>query len=204
MSDHHVDIIGQGPETRYKLSGAFHTGEPCQPIKDESGKMWGVTKPRRLVHIHSLGGEGEFFQAVSEQGRLLATRCANAGCPGRGTVYLPFRMHCPDCLARMETVDVTDWAVKGAKVYTFIKTERSGAFNTLPKPIRFVDVEIPGIATILKGYMVGPGDPAIGLRVVPVFRTKAPTYTIKDLAWVVEGTAAKDLPEGFAFAGKAR
>jgi hypothetical protein len=42
------------------------------------------------------------------------------------------------------------------------------------------------------------GDPAIDVRVVPIFRTLDPTYTICDLSWVVEGTGKEDLPEGFS------
>jgi hypothetical protein len=43
------------------------------------------------------------------------------------------------------------------------------------------------------------GEPAIGDRVVPIFATKSPTYTILDLAWVPEGTPESDLREGFSF-----
>jgi len=200
-ADHNVTIVGTYPHG-YKFRGEFHTGEPSRPIKDEHGTMVGVTKPRRLVHVHSLGGEAPFFQGISENGRLLATVCRTPGCPGSGSIYLPFRIHCPDCLARMQVLDVTDKAIATAKVYTFIVTSRTGAFNTLETPIRFVDIQFPFACTFLKGYMVGAGAPAIGLRVVPVFRTEAPTYTIKDLAWVVEGTTAKDLPKGFAFASR--
>jgi hypothetical protein len=49
------------------------------------------------------------------------------------------------------------------------------------------------------GYMLR-GEPAIGDRVVPIFATEAPTYTILDLAWVPEGTSQSDLPKGFSFA----
>ena len=96
----------------------------------------------------------------------------------------------------MEVIDVTQRAIENATIYTFIKTNRTGAFNTLEKPIRFIDIEIPGISTFLKGYMVGPGDPSIGLRVIPVFR-KEPTYTIKDLAWIVADIPDSELPDGW-------
>jgi hypothetical protein len=39
----------------------------------------------------------------------------------------------------------------------------------------------------------------MGMKVRPVFRTKNPTYTITDLAFVSVETAEKDLPEGFTF-----
>jgi len=186
---------------RYVPKGAFHQIEAGTPIHDESGTLCGVTKPRNMTYMHSYGGEAPFFQAVSEKARLLATRCDNPACAGKGTMYLPFRVYCPDCLAKMTVVDVTDVVNKVATIYTYIVTERSGAFNTLEKPIRFVDVAFPGTAfgTLLKGYMVGPGQPAIGKRVVPVFRTGAPAYNIQDLAWALEGTTADQLPKGFTF-----
>lgn len=186
---------------RYVPEGAFHQIEAGTPIRKEGGELAGVTKPRNMTYIHSYGGEAPFFQAVSEKARLLATRCDNPACAGKGTIYLPYRVHCPDCLAKMTTVDVTAIANEVATIYTYIVTERSGAFNTLEKPIRFVDIAFPGagIGTLLKGYLVGPGTPAFGLRVKPVFRTGAPSYTIQDLAWALEGTTADQLPKGFTF-----
>lgn len=187
---------------RYVPEGAFHQIEAGTPIRDEAGVLKGVTKPRNMTYIHSYGGEAPFFEAIAEKARLLATRCDNPDCPGKGTLYLPFRIACPDCLAKMTIVDVTAVANEVARIYTFIVTERSGAFNTLEKPIRFVDVEFPGagFGTLLKGYLVGPGQPAIGLRVRPVFRTGKPSYTIQDLAWALETTRPDQLPPGFTFA----
>ena len=62
-----------------------------------------------------------------------------------------------------------------------------------------INIEFEGVCTILMSYLLR-GEPAIGVRVVPIFATEAPTYTILDLAWVLEGTDRKDLPEGFTFA----
>jgi hypothetical protein len=76
--------------------------------------------------------------------------------------------------------------------------ERSGAFNTLEKPLKFINLEFKGVATILMSYL-SVGEPAIGKRVVPIFRTLAPTYTITDLSWVPAGTPEELLPEGFTF-----
>lgn len=183
---------------RYKIEGEFHKATQGTPFFDEEGVLCGYTTPRDMTYIHSLGGEGKFFQSLTK-GMLFATRCDNPDCEQKGTMYLPFRIHCPDCLVKMTPVDVTDVANKGAKIHTFIITERSGAFNPLPKPIRFIDVEFPGIATFLKGYMSGPGEPDFGMRIVPIFNTKKSTYSILDLSWVKEGTKAEDLPDGFTF-----
>lgn len=188
---------------RYVPEGAFHQIEPGTPIRAEGGALAGVTKPRNMTYIHSYGGEAPFFAGIAEQAKLLGTRCDTPGCPGRGVIWMPFRIHCPDCLGRNVIVDMTAPANEIATVYTYIVTERSGAFNTLEKPIRFVDVAFPGTAvgTMLKGYMVGPGQPSIGARVRPVFRTGNPSYTIQDLAWALADTPPSLLPAGFTFGG---
>ncbi|HUT53497.1 MAG TPA: hypothetical protein VM658_08910 [bacterium] len=181
----------------YRIKGEFSTIEPNTPIRREDGKLCGVTNPRRVVHIHSYGGEAPFFAGLAE-GKLIGTRCVNQDCASQGTMYLPFRIHCPECLAKMKPVDLTRKARNTAKIYSYIVTSRTGAFNALDVPIRFIDVEVQGVATIIKSYQL-IGEPAIGARVVPIFRTKNPTYTITDLAWVAKGTPPAKLPKGFTF-----
>jgi uncharacterized protein len=178
----------------YRIKGEFSVIVPNTPIRREDGKLCGVTNPRTLVHMHSYGAEAPFFAGLAE-GKLLGTQCVNKKCEFTGSVYFPFRICCPDCLAKMKIVDLTDKARKTAKIYSYIVTSRTGAFNTLDTPIRFIDVELKGVATILKSYQL-VGEPAIGQRVVPVFR-KVPTFTITDLAWVEAGT--KTAPKGFKF-----
>jgi uncharacterized OB-fold protein len=169
------------------------------PIRDEDNgwRLLGVTNPREMTYIHTYGGEAPFFEGLSE-GKIFGTRCDNEDCDFTGTRYVPFRIHCPDCLARNTVVDVTEVCRESATIHTFMVCERSGAFNTLDTPIRFINVEFEGVATILMSYL-SVGEPEIGMRVVPIFRTLDPTYTITDLSWVPEGTSAKDLPRGFQF-----
>lgn len=184
---------------KYRISGDFHQIVQSTPIRDEdhNWNLIGVTKPRTLTHIHSYGGEAQFFEALA-QGRLLATRCDNPACECTGSLYLPFRIHCPDCLAKNTVVDFTDTARASARIHTFMICERSGAFNTLEKPIKFINLEFDGTCTILMSYLVA-GEPEMGKRVVPVFRKRNPTYTITDLAWVESGTAQSRLPQDFDF-----
>lgn len=182
---------------RYKPEGTFHYPSPNTPILNEDGKLMGVTNPRDMTHIHAYGGEAVFFESLSK-GRLMASRCDNPECETHGSIYMPFRIHCPDCLMRNTQVDITDKAKKAAKVHTFMITERTGAFNTLPKPIKFVNVEFEEVVTILMGSL-SVGEPKVGMRVVPIFNTKSPTYTILDLSWVPEGTPESGLPENFTF-----
>lgn len=183
-------------ENRYKFSGDFHAIEPNTPIwKGE--KLCGVTNPRDMTYVHSYGGEYIFFKGLSE-GRLIASRCDNPECETKGSIYMPFRIHCPDCLAKNTPVDITDKAKETSKVHTFMICERSGAFNTLDTPVKFINIEFDGVVTILMSYL-SAGEPEIGMKVTPIFRTKNPTYTITDLSWVPVGTPEDKLPEGFTF-----
>jgi uncharacterized protein len=184
---------------QYKIKGDFHELIPNTPIRDmdNGNKLLGVTNPRMLVHMHSYGGEAVFFESLS-QGKLMAARCDNPKCEYKGSIWQPFRTICPDCLRKMTVIDMTDTAKKTAKIHTFMVCERSGAFNTLDKPIKFINIEFDGVATILMSYLA-VGEPKMGLRVVPIFKKTDPTYTILDLAWVPEGTKAGALPFGFSF-----
>ena len=184
---------------QYKLKGAFHHLTPNTPIRnaDDGWKLLGVTNPRNMTFIHSYGGEAIFFESLS-QGKLLATRCDNKVCDSKGTIYIPFRIHCPDCLGKNAVIDLTDIAKKTTRIHTFMVCERSGAFNALDKPIKFINIEFDGVATILMSYL-SLGDPAFGMKVIPIFKTSGPTFTILDLSWVPKGTKKNQLPEGFSF-----
>jgi uncharacterized OB-fold protein len=186
-------------DDKYRPRGEFHRIEPNTPIRDadQGWRLLGVTNPREMVYIHSYGGEAPFFEGLS-RGRLLATRCDNGECDLHGTVFQPFRIHCPECLGRNAVLDMTDLARGTATIHTFMVCERSGAFNVLETPIKFVNIEFEGVATILMSYL-SVGEPEIGMRVLPIFRTTDPTYTILDLSWVPEGTPESALPQGFAF-----
>ncbi|TFG28353.1 MAG: hypothetical protein EU532_05425 [Promethearchaeota archaeon] len=190
-----VDIVNG----RYKPRGKFHIVEANQPIfNKDTGKLAGVTNPRDMTYIHSYGGEAIFFESLGK-GKLMATRCDNDKCEAKGSIFEPFRIYCPDCLRKATVVDITEKARKTAKIHSFIITHRSGAFNTLPLPIKFINVEFDEeVVTILMSVLV-VGEPEIGKRVVPIFRTKDPTYTIMDLMFVLEGTPESDLPEFFTF-----
>lgn len=184
---------------QYRIKGDFHHVTPNTPIRseDENWRLVGVTNPREMIYIHTYGGEAVFFENLGK-GKIHGTRCDNPKCETLGSIYLPFRIHCPDCLGRNTVVDLTDVCRKTATVHTFMACERSGAFNTLDKPIQFINIEFKDVVTILMSYLV-IGEPKIGMRVIPIFRTVAPTYTITDLAWVPENTPANLLPEGFTF-----
>jgi uncharacterized OB-fold protein len=196
-----MSIFGtvQVKDNKYKIKGDFHHITPNTPIRnaDEGWRLIGVTNPREMIYIHAYGGEAPFFESLA-QGRLMATRCDNPKCDMKGTIYQPFRIHCIDCLGKNTPFDMTDLAKKTAVIHTFMVCERSGAFNVLDKPIKFINVEFEGVPTILMSYL-SIGEPKIGMRVVPIFRKHAPTYTIMDLSWVPKGIQEKDLPQGFSY-----
>jgi len=182
---------------RYRPNGNFHYIYPNTPIYSDSGELMGVTNPRDITHIHTYGGEAHFFSSLKD-GQLWGTRCDNPACEHTGTVNLPYKTYCPDCLKKATPVNLTAVANSTAKVHTFMVTERTGAFNTLEKPVRFINIEFDGVATILMGYL-SIGEPKIGMRVVPIFRMLDPTFTILDLSWVPEETPSENLPSGFSF-----
>ena len=186
-------------DNKYKPKGSFHHLTPNTPIRDADNdwKLLGITNPRDMTYMHSYGGEAVFFESLS-QGRLMATRCDSEGCGLKGSIYMPFRIHCPDCLGKNTVIDLTETAKQTARIHTFMVCERSDAFNLLDKPIKFINIEFDGVATILMSYL-SVGDPELGVKVVPIFKTAEPTFTILDLSWVVEGTTKDELPQGFSF-----
>ncbi|MFW9865915.1 MAG: Zn-ribbon domain-containing OB-fold protein [Candidatus Thorarchaeota archaeon] len=184
---------------RYKPRGVFHIPEKNQPIfNKDTGKLAGITNPRDMTYIHSYGDEAIFFDSLGK-GNLMASRCDNDKCETKGSIYEPFRIYCPDCLKKTTPIDITDKARKSAKIHSFIVTHRSGAFNTLPKPIKFINVEFDEKVVTILMSVLAIGEPEIGKKVIPIFRTKTPTYTIMDLMFVLEGTSESELPEGFSF-----
>ena len=191
----YVEIING----RYKPRGIFHIPEANQPIfNKDTDKLAGVTNPRDMTYIHSYGGEAIFFESLGK-GKLIASRCDNQNCETKGSIYEPFRIYCPDCLKRNTPIDITDKARKYSKIHSFIVTHRAGAFNTLPLPIKFVNVEFDEEVVTILMSVLAVGEPEIGKKIIPIFRTKSPTYTIMDLMFVPEGTPESELPEGFTF-----
>jgi uncharacterized protein len=138
-----------------------------------------IEKPRSPVHIHTYGGETPFFKGLSE-GKLLGSKCTNGKCDAsKDDAFLPPRVYCPDCLEKMEWVDVAN---QSAKIYTHITVQYPGAFNKLTLPCHLISVKVEGTCTIMMSYLQ-KSEPQIGMAVRPVFNTKNPTYTILDLAW---------------------
>jgi uncharacterized protein len=135
--------------------------------------------PRSITHIHTYGMLSPFFKGLRE-GRLTATRCPNERCPEK-RLWIPPRAHCPDCHTEMTWEPLPNPVI--GKIYTFTEVVYAGTGIELSTPYWQVDVEIPGLATIPKSYLLY-GKPSIGMKVKAEFRTKKPTNTVLDYYWV--------------------
>ncbi|OGZ06638.1 MAG: hypothetical protein A3C93_00085 [Candidatus Lloydbacteria bacterium RIFCSPHIGHO2_02_FULL_54_17] len=137
--------------------------------------------PRTVTHRHTYGGLSKFFLQLTAR-KLYGTKCRSTSCAHTG-IWLPPRVHCPDCWEKMCWVEID---TSGAKVYTHSMTNLPGAGFMLSTPCPLISVEIPGVCTKFMSYLskFGEGEPYIGMPVKPVFRTRRPTYTILDVSWV--------------------
>jgi len=149
--------------------------------KEIPGELLVRFNPREIVHAHTYGGLSKFFKGLTE-GVLYGTKCWDCGGP-EGNIWLPPRVHCPDCWRKMTwmTVDPAN-----AKIYSHSTTNLPGAGfkGTVPCPL--ISLEIPKVRTRFMSYLskFAEDEPYIGMPVKPVFRKKISTYTILDVSWV--------------------
>ena len=154
-----------------------YLGKPLKIKQEKPGMV--VEWPRTLTHYHTYGQLSKFFEGLKE-GKLFATRCANPDCFEK-RLWIPPRADCPDCNMPMEWVELPQPVI--GEVYTYTLVGRGGSGLELSVPYWQIDVEIPGLATVPKSYLLY-GKPFIGMKVKAVFRTKKPTNTILDLYWI--------------------
>jgi len=152
----------------------------------QQGDAWVLHFPRfgeEGTHFHTYGLLTPYFEGLT-QGRLMATRCVNPGCPvskGNGEMWLPPRADCPDCHQPMEWKQVEKPA---GYIYSYTFVERGGTGLEVECPYYQVDVKIAGVGTILKGYLLDRKPIKIGDKVEAVFRTGGDaTHTCLDIAW---------------------
>jgi uncharacterized protein len=143
--------------------------DPCMVIE------W----PRSITHVHTYGLLSPFFEGL-RKGELRATRCRNRNCPEK-RLWIPPRGHCPDCHTEMAWKTLPNPVI--GTIYTFTEVVYAGTGIELSTPYWQVDVEIPGLATIPKSYLLY-GKPRIGMKVMAEFRTQKPTNTVLDYCWV--------------------
>lgn len=135
------------------------------------------------THYHTYGLLTPYFEGL-QRGVLMATRCVNDDCPisrGHGELWLPPRADCPDCHRPMEWKQVENTE---GYIYSYTHVERGGTGLEIECPYYQVDVRLPGVGTILKGYLLDRKPVKIGDKVRAVFRTgKEATHTCLDVAW---------------------
>ena len=153
---------------------------------DETGEAWVLHFPRfgeEGTHFHTYGLLTPYFKGLSE-GRLLATRCVNTGCPvgkGKGDLWLPPRADCPDCHRPMTWEEIKNPV---GYIYTYTYVERGGTGLEIECPYYQIDVKIEGVGSIVKSYLLDRKPIKIGDRVRARFRTvKDATHTCLDLGW---------------------
>jgi len=152
-------------------------GQPSEVLQTEPAMVIGF--PRSISHRHTYGKLSPFFEALKE-GKLLATRCVNPECEAK-QLWLPPRADCPDCNQPMEWEEMPLPVI--GTVHTYACVEYAGIGVELTTPYTQIDVELPGVCTIFKGYLEY-GTAEIGMKVKAVFRTENPTNTILDICWV--------------------
>ncbi len=157
---------------------------PPAKVDVAAGGEWVLRFPRfgeEGTHFHTYGLLTPYFKGLSE-GRLMATRCVNAGCPiakGRGELWLPPRADCPDCHQPMVWEEVKD---PRGYIYAYTYVERGGSGLEIECPYYQVDVKIDGVWTIVKSYLINRAPIKIGDMVKAGFRTGADaTHTSLDL-----------------------
>ena len=152
-------------------------GEVARVHQDEPAIV--IEWPRTMTHVHTYGMLSPFFQGLRE-GQLMATRCPNRNCR-ENRLWIPPRAHCPDCHTEMGWETLPNPVI--GTIYTFTEVVYAGVGIELSTPYWQVDVEIPGLATIPKSYLLY-GKPNIGMKVKAEFRIRKPTHTVLDYYWV--------------------
>jgi uncharacterized OB-fold protein len=168
--------IKKKTETKKKEEIRF-TGQVTKIRQTEPATV--IEWPRALTHVHTYGMLSPFFEGL-RKGELRATLCPNKNC-SENRLWIPPRAHCPDCHTEMTWKTLPNPVL--GKIYTFTEVVYAGIGIELSTPYWQVDVEIPGLATIPKSYLLY-GKPYIGMKVKAEFRTKNPTNTILDYCWV--------------------
>jgi uncharacterized OB-fold protein len=152
-------------------------GKPATIRQTEPAMV--IEWPRTLTHVHTYGMLSPFFEGL-RNGELRATFCPNHRCPEK-RLWIPPRGHCPDCHTEMAWKTLPNPVI--GTVHTFTQVVYAGTGIELATPYWQVDVEVPSLATIPKGYLLY-GKPAIGMKVKAEFRTRKPTNTVLDYYWV--------------------
>jgi len=148
--------------------------------------VWILHVPRfgeEGTHFHTYGQLTPYFKGLTE-GKLLGTKCVNHACPiskGKGELWIPPRMDCPDCHQQMKWGEVKN---PQGYIYTYTYVERGGQGLEIECPYYQIDVKVEGVCTFIKSYLLDRKPIKIGDKVKAGFRTgNEATNTNLDLHW---------------------
>ncbi len=117
------------------------------------------------IYTHGIAGE-RFFKEIKENGRITGTRCKHCN-----LVYVPPRIYCERCFARLE-----EWIDVGTKgmVHTFTVAYVGIDGSKLKQPILYAMIKIQGTngGLVHKIGGVDLKDVKIGMNVEAVFKPK--------------------------------
>jgi uncharacterized OB-fold protein len=131
-----------------------------------------ITNPLRARHwigdmeadyVYTLGVAGErFFRELKENGRIMGAKC-----PRCDTVYVPPRMYCEKCFAKLEGwVDVG----KRGVIHTFTIAAIDVDGSKLAKPVIYALIKFAGAHGGIIHKIGETGTVRIGLKVEAVFK----------------------------------
>ncbi|MEJ5378374.1 MAG: Zn-ribbon domain-containing OB-fold protein [bacterium] len=121
-----------------------------------------------MEYIYTMGRAGEkFFRAIKEKGQLLGTRCEKCD-----LVYVPPRIYCEECMARLEN-NYLEVSTKGV-VHTFTLCYEGIDGNKLDNPQLVAMINLEDTDGGLVHFLgeVEPKDVYIGIPVEAVFKPK--------------------------------
>ena len=133
-----------------------------------------------LEYVYTYGRANEtFYKTIQEKGTFLGARCEACG-----ITYMPPRIYCEKCFARLEASLLEVGTTGVVHTYTLLHKNLDGSIKE--KPAIMAMVRIDGTDGGLVHYLgeIEPEDVAIGMKVEAVLKKKGErTGSIKDIKY---------------------
>ena len=127
-------------------------------------RHWTDSIPLEYHYTAGVAGE-EFRRELKENGRFLASKCANCK-----STYVPARMFCPSCFIEMKETKLLD-GHGYVYSYTTVNRDRSGNKSSWPTTIALVKFENVKGGIVHRLEADDPETVLIGMKVVPVLKS---------------------------------
>jgi len=128
-------------------------------------KAWRGEMPLTGRYTAGIAGE-RFFREIKDNARIMGTRCPNCG-----ITYVPARLYCERCFAKLEEwVEVPPTGI----VHTFTVVHRNLDDEPLAEPeiIAFIQLDDSDGGLVHRLGEVSPDEVHIGMRVEAVFKPR--------------------------------